>query len=399
MAWRNLWRNPRRTVVTVAAMTLGLLTMILYAAMMEGFMRGMERAILDLELGDVQVFAGDYRDNPSLYTRIEQPDALLAPLERAGFPASARLLAYGMAATDETSAAVSFRGVDIERDARVSKIHEQIAAGSWLDPADPRGVVVGRRLARMLDVGTGSELIVLTQGADGSLAYDLYHVRGVLLGVSDATDRTAIFMTVDAYRELLVVPSGVHQIIVRRSADVGLAVTAATVSNLAEGLDVQTWRQLMPTLASHLDSARGIMVVLYVIIYLAVGILILNAMLMAVFERIREFGVLKALGAGPFEVLGLVLVESAIQTGIASALGLALSVPSLIYLRDVGLNMASMAGVSIMGIATDPVWRAAVTPAAFTGPLATMLIIVSLAVVYPAMKAAWINPLQAMRYR
>ena len=105
MAWRNLWRNPRRTAVTVTAMTVGLLAMILYSSMMEGYLQGMERSVLDLEMGDLQVFAGDYRQRPDLYTRIETPEELLAPLEQAGYPATARLLAYGMAATDETSAA------------------------------------------------------------------------------------------------------------------------------------------------------------------------------------------------------------------------------------------------------------------------------------------------------
>ncbi len=152
MAWRNVWRHQRRTIVTVAAMTLALLVMILYSALMDGYLRDMERSVLDLEVGDVQVFANDYRDNPSLYTRIENPEELLEPLSEAGFRASGRLLAYGMAAAGESSAGVSFRGIDVARDAHVSLVHEQLTAGTWLDPADPSGVVLGRRLARTLAV-------------------------------------------------------------------------------------------------------------------------------------------------------------------------------------------------------------------------------------------------------
>ena len=398
MAWRNVWRNRRRTLVTIAAMSFGLLTMILYAGLMEGYVRSMERSVLDLEMGDVQIFAGDYRENPSIYTRIEEPEALLRPLEAAGFPASGRLLAYGLAAAGESSAGVSFRGVEVERDARVSLVHRELAQGRWLDPVDPGGVVLGRRLARTLDVELGDELLVLSQGADGSMAYDLYAVRGVLRGIGDATDRTGVFMTAAAFRELMVVPDGVHQIIVRRPLELPLPAAAAQIAALASGLDVQTWRQLVPTLASMIDSARSLIVAMFLIVYVAIGILILNAMLMAVFERVREFGVLKAIGVGPLEVLSLIFVESAIQTGLALLIGVALSIPSLIYLTQVGIDIGSLAGVSVMGIAMDPIWRTAVEPAIFSRPILTLVFIVFLAVTYPALKAALIQPVEAMRY-
>ena len=129
MAWRNVWRNRRRTLVTIAAMSLALLVMILYAGLMAGYFRDMERNILDLEVGDLQVFAQSYRDNPSLYTRIEDPDGLLGSLEAAGVQASGRLLAWGLAAGEDTSSGASFRGVDVERDTQVSKIHREVADG------------------------------------------------------------------------------------------------------------------------------------------------------------------------------------------------------------------------------------------------------------------------------
>jgi ABC-type lipoprotein release transport system permease subunit len=399
LAWRNVWRNRRRTLVTVGAMTLGLVMMILTAGLMEGFLRDLERDVLDLEVGDVQIVAGDYRENPSIYTRIEDPEALLAPLEAAGFPASARLLAFGLAAGDESAAGASFLGVDLERDARVSLVHEQLAQGSWLQPGDDHGVVLGRRLAATLDVGPGSELVVLSQGADGSMANDLYIVRGVLRGIGDGIDRSGIFMTEAAFRELLVVPDGAHLIIVRRPADVDLPATVGRVHALAPEHDVKTWRQLMPTIASYIDSARQMIFVMFFIIYIAIGILILNAMLMAVFERVREFGVLKALGVGPVEVLLLILVESAIQTVLAVGIGLALATPGILYLTHTGIDLGSLAGVSILGMALNPIWRAAMSAQVFAAPVVALLAIVAAAVLYPAFKAALIRPVDAMHHQ
>jgi ABC-type antimicrobial peptide transport system permease subunit len=170
------------------------------------------------------------------------------------------------------------------------------------------------------------------------------------------------------------------------------------VQSLAGQLEVKTWRQLLPTIASMMDSARGVMIAMLVVVYAAVGILILNAMLMTVFERIREFGVLKALGVGPFDVLRLILLETGIQTGIAIGVGLALGIPGILYLSHTGIDLAGFAGISIIGIALDPVWRAAISLRVFATPIGVLVLIVGAAVVYPALKAALIRPVDAIHH-
>jgi putative ABC transport system permease protein len=399
MAWRNVWRNRRRSIVTIAAMTLALCVEILYSGLVTGYLQGMEDDVLDLEVGDMQVFAGDYLDKPSIYTAIKNPDALLAQLDEMGYPASARLLGGGLAAADGFSAGVALRGVDVAQDAKVTQIGTKIADGTWLDPADLHGVVVGRRLAKTLEVKPGAELVILSQAADGSLANDLYTVRGVLMGVADATDRSAIFMNAEAFRELMVFPAGAHQIIVRRPDNVELEAAAATVKRCAGTLNVKTWKELMPVVASMLESTQGLILIVFFIIYVAVGILILNAMLMAVFERIREFGVLKALGMGPLRIVNLILVESAIQTGIAVVAGVTLAIPGMWYIGNVGINVGKLGGMSAMDLAMRPVWYGIYNSGTLSGPLVMLVLIVFLAVLYPACKAAWIRPVEAMRHQ
>lgn len=399
MAWRNIWRNRRRTLVTVGAMTLALLILVLYSGMVEGYLRGMERNILDLEIGDIQIHAGDYLDRPSIYTLIEDPDSFLNQLNESGYRASARLLGGGLVAAGESSAGAMLRGVELSQDAQVSEINEHVVQGSWLDPDDPQGVVLGRRLAKTLVVEPGDELVILSQATDGSMANDLFTVRGVLQSVSDGTDRAGIFLTARTFREFFVLPDGAHQIIVRRPEQVELEAIEAEVRSLASDLDVKTWRELVPTLATLLDSTRSIIQVMFFVIYIVIAILILNAMLMAVFERVREFGVLKAIGVSPERVLILILIESALQTGLAILAGLTLSIPGLWYLTNVGINVGKLGGMSLMGIAMNPIWRAVVTPATFMGPVLMLIIMVFIAVLYPALKAARITPVAAMRHQ
>ncbi len=138
---------------------------------------------------------------------------------------------------------------------------------------------------------------------------------------------------------------------------------------------------------------------MFFIVYIAIGILILNTMLMAVFERVREFGVLKALGVGPVEVLLLILAESAIQTALALGIGVAIAAPAVLYLARTGIDLGSLAGVSMMGMAMNPIMRAEINPQVFTGPIGALLAIVTVAVLYPAFKAALIRPVDAIHYQ
>ncbi len=371
--------------------------MIFYTGLVAGYLEGLEANILDLEVGDGQIFAETYREKPSLYTSIEDPDELCADLEAAGYQASPRLLGFGLGAGEDSSSGVQMIGIDVEADADVGKIHEQIMDGAWLAPGD-EGVVLGRKIAETLALGVGDELMILSQGADGSMANDLYPIRGVLKSVSQRVDSTGVFMDAATFRELMVFPEGVHQILFRvpEGAELKPATEAAAAMAPPE-LEVASWKDLNPTLASMLQGTEGAMMVMMGIIYLAVAIVVLNAMLMAVFERTREFGVLKALGFGPMKVFRLILLETGIQVVFMIALGLLLAVPVNIYMVNTGMDLSSMGNISVMGMAFDPVWRSKVDASTYTTPTISLMFIVGLAVIYPALRAAFIAPLDAIR--
>ena len=399
MAWRNIWRNTRRTGVTVGAMALALLAMVLATSMMQGYVANMERRIIEVELGDIQVFAADYRQKPSIYSRIDEPGGLIESLDGIGFKAAPRLLGGALVAARNESAGVSLRGVELASDDRVSTIFGQVNSGQWLASDDPRGVVVGRRLARTLGVKEGDELVILSQATDGSIANDLFYVRGVLATTSDATDRAGVFMNAESFREFFVLPDGAHQLLVRRPPGVELEAATSQVAGLAPDLDVKSWKQLMPTFATIIESTSQMMVMVIFVMYVVIAILILNATLMAVFERVREFGVLKALGVTPGSVAGLILIETAMQTVIALAIGLILSLPALWYLSSFGLDSGALAGAGVAGMTFDSKWYALVTPQSFTTPTTVLLAVVVIGAVYPAIKAARILPVEAMRYQ
>lgn len=399
MAWRNVWRNTRRSVVTISAIAFALWLMVLYAGVIEGHLTALEADVVNMEVGDIQIFSPSYRDNPSLYSIIENSDQLASRIEQLGYRASPRLLGGGLSASGEFSAGVLLRGLDLKRDQSVTLIQERIEHGEWLDESKPMGVVIGKKLAKTLNTKVGAELIILSQAADGSMANELYSIRGILGNVADVTDRTGVFMLASSFRELMALPKGAHQLIVRRPDTVELATASEVIAALAPKLDVKSWRKLMPTIANMLEMAKGMIGIIFTILYLAIGILLLNAMLMAVFERIREFGVFKAVGAGPGLVFSLIFLEAMIQMTIAIIVGTLLTLPGMWYLSEVGINVGALGGASVMGLAMRSVMYGIYTPQVVAPAYKILIVIVTLSVLYPALKAAWIKPVDSMRHQ
>ena len=418
MAWRNVWRNWRRSGITIAAMTLALMVELLYSGMVTGMVSGMEDDVVEYDLGDIQIIKEGYFRNPSLYETVDDTEAILGKLDEAGFTSAPRLFAGGLAASGEFSSGVQFVGLNPERDAAALALDDAMAKGEWLSDTDPKGVIIGRGLARILALDVGSEVVVLSQAADGSMANDLFTVRGMLMSVAAGFDRGAILMTEGTFRELMVFPDGAHKIIVRRPDGMELDDAKSIVQGIvgipldaegnviphAEGEpapanDVMTWMEINPFLAQWLGSVSGVMVIVYFIVYVAVGILILNAMLMAVFERIREFGVLKAIGYGPGHVMSLMMAEGMIQAVVATVLGLLIAAPGMWYLSVYGIDVGVLGGMEMAGMTMPAVWIADYSIETVQVPIIMLFVIVHAAVLYPAARAARIKPVEAMNHQ
>lgn len=398
---RSIGRNRRRTLVTTLAMGLAGSIMIFYSALMEGLMSTMERNALTMELGDLQIHAEGYRRDPSLYTRIDDPKAIEEKLDQRGYRSAHRLFGFGLAAVDKSSAGVQIRGYDVEREKQVTRMHLHLAGGEWLSPDDSKGVVIGKNLARTLQAKVGSEIVLLSQAADGSMANDLYRVRGILKQVGDAVDRGGLIMTESAFRQLMAVPEGAHEIVVARpSRSIPIAEAKDTVVTAAPDQEVMTWRELQPTLAKMFDTSLANNLFMLIITYAAIAMVVLNATLMSVFERIREFGVMKALGVTPRQVTGVIFVEVMTQASLASLLALAVGVPISLWFQAHGIDLSTIADdMSFGGVAIDPIWFCELNATAVVLPIASLFMMVGAAALYPGIKAAVISPVQAIHHR
>jgi len=400
-AYLNIRRNRHRTLVTVGAMAFAGFIMIFYASLLEGWLLGMERNAVGMELGEIQIHQPGYRHDPDLYNLINDPGKVVEQAGRLGFQAAPRLFGGGLAAAGSASAGVRLRGVDIPREKLVTEMHDHLLAGNWLEVDDPHGIVLGRKLARTIDVQLGEEVVLVSQAADGSLANDLFRVRGILKSIGEGLDRSAVLMTEAAFRSFMALPEGVHEISLKRQeVERELEISTGELAAAFPELEVLSWKRLQPVLARIMEMSRYSLIILLLITYAAVGILTLNAMLMSVFERIPEFGVMKALGLSAWRLFLLVTAETLILVSFAVFLAMAAGIPLSLYYETHPLDFSGLARSSstIAGIAFEPKWYCRVTPETVLLPVVFMYLIAALAILYPAIKAALIRPVDAIHH-
>ena len=401
IAWRNIWRNTRRTAVTAAAIALNTAILIVTYGLMEGMIIDTVYNVTHLVVGDAQVHAPEYRADRSFYRSIENPEKVLAAARAAGISAVARSYNFGLVSVGHKSAGAMFWGVDPAAEREAFELAGQLSQGEFLSERGRpvREIVLGRKLAKSLHAGIGSEIIAVVQAGDGSLGNELFTVRGILKTCGEEIDRGAAIIHQADFEELFVSQGRVHEIALNARGAMTPDQVVAAVEGAAEGLEVISWQDLMPPLADMVNMFDAVMVLFGLIFSLAAGLGVLNTMLMATFERIREFGVLKALGATPWRILRDVSSEAFVLALFASVIGVAIGLGGALYFHHVGLDLSFAGGdITFSGIAFNPIWRSTLNMKITVSPVVIMLVVCVLAALYPAAKAARIDPVRAMTH-
>jgi ABC-type lipoprotein release transport system permease subunit len=394
-------RKRQRALVTILALGLAGAMQVFFSCLVNGFQDTMIHAMIDQELGHLQAHAPGWRQDPDLYNVLPDEARSLRAFEELGWKASPRLYAFALAAWQDQSSGVELRGLDPAKEKEVSILDQRLARGNWLDAKDPKGVVLGRELAKRLKAEPGDEIVLLTQAADGSMSDGLYKVRGVLKSVSAKADEAGLYMNEAAFRDLMVMPTGVHEIALRLpELPKDLKAAEAIGSKALPGAEVLSWRGLNPMAANILDVQKVGILIFMALAYLAVGMVIFNAMLMNVFDRMREFGVMRALGTAPSQILRLVYAEALLESLIAAAFALLLGLAVSYRVQSHGLDLSSLSGGSrVAGMVLEPVMHAKVEAGAVAVPIIFLFVLSAIAVAWPASKAALVRPVEAMRGR
>ena len=410
LGWRNLWRNPGRSLLSIAAVAVACAVLITLESLREGLTRQTLENGTRLVLGHLQVQDAEFRKDRNLYDTLggvggTDVPRLLATVEaRPGTRATPRAVGFGLLSTGERSSGAEILGVDPVREAHVSLLLEAIVDGQGLAGASRGALLLGKTLADELGAPVGAEVAVVTQAADGSLGNELWRVRGILRTGLATLDRSLAVAAIGDLQDLMALgPDRIHQV-VARVADPeqasAVAQAIASAGTLPAGAQVASWETLVPVLRDYRRLIRGWGWVMIGIVGIFAGFGVLNTMLMAVFERTHELGVLASLGLRPSLLLATVLAECASLAAVGVAAGVVLGAAGMAYFVVHGWDLTRWAeGLTISGVLIDPVLRGVWTWRSVPSIAASLAVILLVAGLVPAVRAARLRPVAALAAR
>jgi ABC-type lipoprotein release transport system permease subunit len=403
MAWRNIWRNPRRTILTVCAITFASVLLVFMLSFQFGSYETMINTSVKISTGHLQIQAEKYQEKKNIRFVIPDPQTIadrvtkIPEVEAFTF----RGQAFSLISSDDRTYGVMVTGINPLGEANVSRLKKLVREGSFLSADDVSQAVVGRLLAKNLRVTIGDELTLLGQGRDGSIAATVVRVKGIFSSGIDEFDRSAIQIPLSTFQDIFSMEDAVHKVVVigKSLSDVS-KIKSKIQADLVDidrhrSLKALDWQDLMPGLrqAIEMDLVSGL--IFYGLLIIVVAFSILNTFLMAIFERTKEFGVMMAIGTSPRRLTKVLLAESMAMTLIGIIAGIILGIAVTYYFQVHGIDFSGGSELlSQFGI-TGRMYPKLSLLSISIGPF-MVLFFTFFAALYPALKIRRLRPVEAM---
>ncbi len=403
LAWRDVWRNRRRSLLTIGAIVFAVVITAVTRSMQYGAYDAMEAYAVRLFTGDVQIHRAGYQEDRLLTQSLradEQDWEALLGGRRWVTAYARRLSGYGLVSSDSSSAGSLILGVEPVEERRVSTFADRAVAGRHLEAGDTHAALLGEVLARNLRVGVGDTVAVLTQGFHNQMGADLFVVKGLLRTGSIEVDRAALVLPLSAAQSLFSMDGRFTEVVLqtddyRRDGEYARRLQATLDAARYEVMD---WGALLPELrqAVLLDNVGGVIMLAFLLVLLSFEIF--NTTMMSVMERMREFGVLQALGLKSRQLTLLVLLETLLKIVLALAIGLGISfVLALAFqYQTLPLGEEFVELTRSFGFPVEEM-TLSTRPAVFIEPLVSVLGIALLAMLYPVLRVRHLTPVEALR--
>ena len=403
MAWRNIWRNPRRSILTISAIAFASLLLVFMLSFQFGSYDTMINSAVMIHTGHLQVQAKEYEEKRNIRLVVPNPAAIGGILEQTSELAAYtfRANAFSLISSKERTYGTIVIGIDPQREARVSTLKKLIRQGNYLSADDSNQALVGKLLAKNLNVVLGDELVVLGQGRDGSIAATVVKVKGIFSSGQDEFDRSTIHIPLKYFQDVYAMNGAVHEVVALGKSlgyipEIKSRVTAGIENmNQKDHLVVLDWMELMPGLIQAIQMDLVSAFIFYIILIVVVAFSILNTFLMAVFERTREFGVLLAIGTTPRRLTKLLLTESVSMTMVGIVIGIIAGSLITWYFQVHGIVFSGAAEVMRQfGLPERMFPRLSVLSISIGSGI--VLVITLLTALYPALKVRRLRPVKAM---
>ena len=352
LAWRNLWRNHRRTLIMLTAITVGVWAMIFMTALMRGMVDDMLLNGIRSLPGEVQIHHPNYRDDPSINNSIAPPGVeLLEALQIPQVTAwTSRVRVPAVISSERDTRGVVLLGVEPDSEQQVSFDEDTISEGRFLEDSSDKGLVIGAKMADHLETDLGKRVVVMSQDPDNDIADRGFRIVGIYRAKLASLEETYIYAGRVTVQKLLKLGDGVSEIAITGEDYRNTGQWYPHIRQAAgEGVETLPWYEVDTYLGSMLAMMDGFVLVWIIIVFLALSFGLVNTLVMAVFERVREIGLMQALGMRPSTILYQILMESLLLLLIGLLLGNVLAVGTVIPLQG-GIDISIVAeGMEMMG--------------------------------------------------
>lgn len=414
IAARNLFRHKWRTILTIGGIAVSTALLIWLLALLTGIYDEMARGTTSLEIGQVQIQSAEYVERASIHHHFAAPPELLDELEDTpGVDAAApRVILHGLLGHEEQSRITRIKGVDSAREARVTVLERALISGQWLaaDPpeeTEPRQVVVGSVVARILDVGVGDEIVVIVQAADGSMGNDLLQVTGIVHTGNIEIDRHTAFMHLEDVQFISALEGQVHEIALAADLDQAPSIAEAIQQSFArhgerEFLVIRPWQEIASEIYLMTELAQQLSWWLLFIIFAIAALGTFNTLRMSTLERSREFGVMLGVGLSRGRLMSIIAIEGILLGVIGAILGGIFGAALAYGMGTYGLSVeffTAEESLTLMGVAFSDRIYFDVPTMAIVAPVVGILVVTALCSLWPAAMAIRLEPRDAIAGR
>ncbi len=355
LAWRNLWRYPRRTAIILIAIAIGVWSMLGNAAILRGMMEQQVTDAIHNLVGHISIHAPGYRNDPVINHSMPAPDGNLLKLlnEKSVKAWAARVRVPAVVNSERESMGVTLVGIDPAQEQGLSFIADSVREGRYLKGIDDKGIILGRKLAERLETRLGKRVVLMSQDLSNEIAERGFRVVGIFDATMEDIETQFVFAGSQTARKMLGMSDNFSELAMLSTDHEKLDGLLRDLRVAAPELDIQPWHVMEPLVKVMLNASEGVLFIWYFVVFIAIAFGLVNTLLMAVFERTREIGLFQALGMKPRWIVGQVMFESLFLLAIGLIVGNLMGWATLILTAD-GIDFSryaagyQMAGFSSM---------------------------------------------------
>lgn len=399
LAWRNLWRNKRRTFITMASIVFAVLLAILLNSVKEGILFKMQENVVSFYTGAVQVHKVGYWDEQTLEYTFESDRALIDRIKQQEGVKEVitRMESYALAASDNYTKICVVVGIDPEKEPSVTSLDSKVVKGEYLE-ADDKAILVAQGLAEYLRLDVGDTLVLIGQGYHGISAAGKYAIKGLLKFASPELNRSMTYLPIHVAQTLFGAENRYTALVV----DIENVNDAEQIKNSISGTvdnkyEVMDWKTLLPELNQVLEGERAENVIFLFVLYMLIAFGIFGTVLMMTLERQYEFGVLIAIGMRKLRLSAVVIIENIMISIMGAIVGTLLSVPIVGYFYKYPIQITGELREAYENFGFEPIFYFSIEPKIFYSQTIVVLCIALVLSVYPFFKLLRLEPVSAMR--